>query len=101
MLDAILYKGAETAPFAEAVMTEQAGIAPRSSQTVAIPLRVKLLRPLALLSSSEGFDLSQYCADLDLTVRKGSLKKRIQRERVPLSSLEQLFKSNPTTNEVQ
>lgn len=101
MLDAILYRGTETAPFAEAVMTEQAGIAPRSSQTVAIPLRVKLLRPLALLSSSEGFDLSQYCADLDLTVRKGSLKKRIQRERVPLSSLEQLFKSNPTTNEVQ
>ena len=99
MLEAILYKGTETSRFAEAVMTEQAGIAPKSSQTVAIPLRVKLLRPLALLSDSQGFDLSHYCADLDLTIRKGSLKKRIQRERVPLSSLEHLLTANQTTNE--
>ena len=55
-----------------------------------LPLHVRLLRPLALLSD-QGLDLSQYCADVDLTIRKGSLKKRIQRERVPLAHLEQLL----------
>jgi hypothetical protein len=91
-LNAIVYKGAETARFAQVDMKEPVSIAPRSEQTVDLPLHVTLLRPLALLAgNSDGFDLSQYCADLDLVVRKGSLKKRIQRERVPLKDLEFLL----------
>ena len=67
---------------------------PRSVDTVQIPLNVRLLRPLALLTGDfEGFDLSQFCADVDLTIRKGGLKKRIQKERVPLSALEKLLSS--------
>ena len=89
-LEAIVYKGMETARFAEAVLTESASIPAKTTQTVNLPLHVRLLRPLALLSD-QGLDLSQYCADVDLTIRKGSLKKRIQRERVPLAHLEQLL----------
>ena len=91
-LNAIVYKGAETARFAQVDLLEAVSIAPGSEQTVALPLQVNLLRPLALLSGgSDGFDLSQYCADIDLLVRKGSLKKRIRQERVPLKDLEHLL----------
>ena len=75
-------------------MNGTAAIEPRSVDTVQIPLNVRLLRPLALLTGDfEGFDLSQFCADVDLTIRKGGLKKRIQKERVPLSALEKLLSS--------
>lgn len=91
-LNAIVYTGMETARFAQVDLEEAVSIAPSSEQSVSLPLQVALLRPLALFSSSsDGLDLSQYCADLDLVVRKGSLKKRIQRERVPLKDLEHLL----------
>ena len=57
-----------------------------------------LLRPLALLSGGQdALDLSQYCADVDLTVRKGSLKKTIRKERLPLKQLEHLLGSRQNT----
>lgn len=93
-LQATLYRLNETSRFAEVAMNGTAAIEPRSVDTVQIPLNVRLLRPLALLTGDfEGFDFSQFCADVDLTIRKGGLKKRIQKERVPLSALEKLLSS--------
>ena len=97
-LAATLYRGNETARFADVVMENTASIAPKSAQTVDLPLHVTLLRPLALLSGGQdALDLSQYCADVDLTVRKGSLKKTIRKERLPLKQLEYLLGSRQNT----
>ena len=97
-LHADVFRGAETGRFAEVTLPQSASIAPKSNATVAIPLQVLLLRPLALLSGGEDMlDLAQYVADVDLTVRKGSLKKRIQKERVPLSQLKDLFSNLKVT----
>ena len=99
-LHAYVYRGDETARFAEVTMPETASIAPRSNQTVAIPLEVVLLRPLALLSGGEdALDLAQYVADIEMTVRKGSLKKRIHKERVPLKELKDLLRNLKTETE--
>lgn len=100
-LHADVYRNGENGRFAEVTLPQSASIAPRRNQSVAIPLQVLLLRPLSLLAGGEEMlDLSQYVADLDLTVRKGSLKKRIQRERVPLKDLAQLL-SSPQTPETE
>ena len=97
-LRADVYRGSETSRFAEVTMPESASIAPRSSETVSIPLQELLLRPLALLSGGEdALDLAQYVADIDLTIRKGSLKKRVQKERVPLKDLKDLLGNFKTT----
>lgn len=90
-LDAILYKGIETNPYANLTMRGTASIEPRSDSTVAIPVTVRLLRPLSILAGGFDPDLSKYEADVDLTVRRGSLKKHIKKERVPLVQLTQLF----------
>lgn len=96
-LHADVYRNGENGRFAEVTLPQSASIAPKSNQSVAIPLQVLLLRPLALIAGGEEMlDLSQYVADLDLTVRKGSLKKRIQRERVPLKDLQHLLNSPQT-----
>lgn len=98
-LHADVYRNGENGRFAEVTLPQSASIAPKSNQSVDIPLQVLLLRPLALIAGGEEMlDLSQYVADLDLTVRKGSLKKRIQRERVPLKDLQYLL-SSPQTPE--
>ena len=98
-LHADVYKNGDNGRFAEVTLPQSASIAPRrSNQTISIPLQVLLLRPLSLFAGGEDMlDLSQYVADLDLTVSKGSLKKRIQRERVPLKDLQQLLGSPQTT----
>ena len=96
-LQATLYRLNETSRFAQVEMEGTAAIAPRSETSVKIPLNVKLFRPLALLTGgSTSFDPAQYCADVDLTIRKGGLKKRIRQERVPLTALEQLLASPQT-----
>ena len=100
-LHADVYRNGENGRFAEVTLPQSASIAPRSNQSVDIPLQVLLLRPLSLLAGGEEMlDLSQYVADLDLTVRKGSLKKRIQKERVPLKDLHHLL-SSPQTPETE
>lgn len=99
-LHATLYRENETSRFGEVAMDGTATIEPRSAATVAIPLTLRLLRPLALLAGGlDGFDLSQFCADVDLTVRKGAFRKRIQKERVPLSQLETLLGAANNTNQ--
>jgi len=96
-LNAIVYRNGETSRFAEVTMPQSASIAPRSNQSVDIPLQVNLLRPLSLFAGGEeALDLSRYEADLDLTVRKGSLKKRIQKERVPLKEFTHLLEAFQT-----
>ena len=95
-LEAILYRGTETSPFANLVMQESVSIEPRSEATVALPLQARFTRPLALLGGGFSTDLSAYTADLDLTIRKGSFKKRIQKERVPLDQLGSLLGQTTT-----
>lgn len=90
-LEAILYRGFENSPFANLTMPESVSIEPRSEATVPIPLTARFTRPLALLSGGFSTDLNDYTADIDLTIRKGSLKKRITQERVPLTELTSLF----------
>ncbi len=96
-LEAVLYRGFETSPFADLTMPESVFIEPRSEATVPIPLTARFTRPLALLSGSFSTDLNDYTADIDLTIRKGSLKKRITRERVPLTELTSLFPQDTKT----
>ena len=96
---ATLYRGYETTPYAEATMQGTAAVEPRSEQTVAIPLSVRLARPLALLTEGFSLELSDYVADVDLTIRKGSLKKRIKKERVPLEELGALLGSTSKKQE--
>lgn len=90
-LEAILYRGTETSPFATLVLQESKSIEPKSEATVPLPLKARFTRPLALLGGGLSTDLSAYTADLDLTVRKGSFKKRITQERVPLDQLGSLL----------
>ena len=96
-LDAVLYRGFESNPFADLTMPESVFIEPRSEATVSVPLTARFTRPLALLSGGFSTDLNDYPADIDLTVRKGSLKKRITRERVPLTELQSLFPQDTKT----
>lgn len=93
-LKAILYKGFETSPFANLVMQEPVFIEPRTEATVSLPLDARFTRPLALLGGGFSTDLSAYTADIDLTIRKGSFKKRITKERVPLDELGSLLGQN-------
>ena len=86
-LQAVLYRNNATAPYADVTMQESVLIAPRSEQTVSIPLTVRFTRPLSLLTEGVSTDLSDYVADIDLTIRKGSLKKRIKQEQVPLERI--------------
>lgn len=90
-LDAILYKGVETNPYANLTMRGTASIEPRCDSTVAIPVTVRLLRPLSILAGGFDPDLSKYEADVDLTVRRGSLKKHIKQERMPLDQLTRMI----------
>ena len=98
-LKGILYRGTETSPFADVVMLESVFIEPASEGTVSLPLQARFLRPLALLGGGFSTDLSAYTADIDLTVRKGSLKKRITRERIPLNQLGNLLGQTVKTKE--
>ena len=86
-LQAVLYRIPSTQPYAEATLLESVGIEPRSEQTVSLPLTVRFTRPLAILTEGVSLELSDYVADIDLTIRKGSFKKRIKQERVPLEQL--------------
>lgn len=91
-LQAVLYKGSETGRFAEASMEGTAEIGPGEGQTVSVPMDLRILRPLALLGGSlNGFDLSRYTADIDMTVKKGAFRKKIRKERMPLSQIGQLI----------
>lgn len=96
-LEAILYRGIETSPFANLVLQEAAFIEPKSEATISLPLKARFTRPLALLGGGLSTDLSTYTADLDLTVRKGSYKKRITQERVPLDQLGRLLGNTAKT----
>jgi len=97
-LSAILYRGTETSPFANLDLKESAFIEPKSEATIPLPLLARFTRPLALLGGGFSTDLSTYTADLDLLVRKGSYKKRIIKERVPLDQLGSLLGQTAKTN---
>ena len=86
-LEATLFPANDTAGFAFVSLKETAFIAPKTSETVTIPLGVRLMKPLTLLGGSLNGDLSDYVADIDLVVRKGALKKRIRKERMPLEKI--------------
>ena len=90
-LQATLYKKDAADRFAYVELQEPVTLDPRSDGTVSLPLGVQLLRPLALLSGGIGTDFSDYEADVDMLVRKGGLKKHIQRKRVPLDRFEFLL----------
>jgi hypothetical protein len=90
-LDAILYRGVETSPYADLTMRGTASIEPNSDATVQIPITVRLLRPLSILTGGFDTDLSKYEADVDLDIRRGSFKKHIKQERVPLDQLTRLL----------
>ncbi len=90
-LQATLYKQADTARFAYVELQEPVGIEPRSEGIVSLPLSVRLIRPLALLSGGIGTDFSDYEADIDMLVHKGAFKKHIHQKRVPLDRFEHLL----------
>ena len=86
-LEATIYRGLETEPFAEVTMVEPVSIGPRCETTIPVPLNARFTRPLALLGGGFSTDLADYTADLDLILRKGSFKKRITMQRVPLEQI--------------
>ena len=93
-LEAVLYQGVEVNPFAYLTMRESVSVEPRSEATVSLPLDARFTRPLALLGGGFSTDLADYTADIDLTLRRGSLKKRITKERIPLAELGNLLGQN-------
>ena len=97
-LEATLYKGIETTPYALLSMKDTVFIEPRCEQTLTLPLAVRILRPLSLRSGGFDTDLSKYEADINLTVRKGSFKKTIREERVPLDRIAGLLGSPEKKN---
>lgn len=86
-LEAVLYRGLETEQFAVVSMAEPVSIGPRCETTIPVPLNARFTRPLALLGGGFSTDLADYTADLDLVLRKGSFKKRISMQRVPLDQI--------------
>ena len=103
-MQAIVYKNTDTVRLALVDLQQPVSLDPRTDVTLSLPLGVRILRPLALLSGNLDMDLSQYVADIDLTARKGSFKKRIQKKRIPLDRLEKLLgassqQQNPHENE--
>ena len=91
-LDATLYPVGDFTRFADVTMQDQVSIEPRTDATVRVPLNLRILKPLALLSGGlNGFDPADYCADVDLVVKKGSFKRKIQQERIPLDQLGNLL----------
>jgi hypothetical protein len=75
-------------------MRESVSVEPRSEATVSLPLDARFTSPLALLGGGFSTDLADYTADIDLTLRRGSLKKRITKERIPLAELGNLLGQN-------
>lgn len=96
-LEATLFRGTDTAPYAEVSMLETATIEPAAEQTLSLPLLVTITRPLSLLTGGFDTDLSHYTADIDLTIRRGAFKKNFKQERVPLDQLGQLLGSSDKT----
>lgn len=92
-LTANVFPAGDTVRIATVGLKEKTAIAPKSDETVSLPLDVRLLKPLTLLSGGLSQDLSDYEADIDLTIRKGSLKKTIRKKRVPLEQLAELLGS--------
>ena len=86
-LHATVFPDNDTVRFADVYLKEKAVISPKSDATVSVPLDVRLRRPLALLGGGLSGELSKYEADIDLTIRKGSLKKNIRQKRVPLEKI--------------
>jgi len=90
-LQADVFQIGDSVRFANINLKEEATIQPKSNGRVALPLVVKMKRPLSLLNGSMSDDLSNYEADIDLTIRRGALKKNIQKSRVPLSQIIELL----------
>ena len=90
-LRATIFPNNDTVRFADVYLKDKAVIPPKSDATVTVPLDVRLRRPLALLGGGLNGELSKYEADIDLTIRKGSIKKNIRQNRVPLEKIADLL----------
>ena len=86
-----VFPAGDTVRYAVLNLKEPATVLPKSSGNVEIPLGVRLLRPLSLLGSFLSEDLKKYEADVDLTIRKGAMKKTIRKSRVPLDRILELL----------
>lgn len=94
-LHADIFPAGDTIRFAGIDLKESTSIQPWSDGKVAFPLDVKIKRPLSMLGGFMSEDQqSQYEADLDMTVRKGAMKKNIRKSRVPLGKLLELLGKN-------
>lgn len=90
-LRATVFPTNDTVRYADIYLKDKAVIAPKSDETISIPLDVRLRRPLALLGGGLSGELSKYEADVDLTIRKGSMKKTFHKKRVRLEQLADLL----------
>ena len=97
-LTATLYKLKDGMRFADVVISEPVSVGPMTSEKVIIPLQLTLANPLALLIGGIDQDMSNYTADVDMTVRKGAFKKKIHEERIPLKELLDKVKNKPITD---
>ena len=93
-MHADLFTAGDTVRYADVNLKEAAIIPPKSNGKIAIPLAMTIKRPLSLLGGALTDDLSQYEADVDLTIRKGSIKKNIHKSRVPLNRILELLGKN-------
>lgn len=94
---AVIYLGDSEKPFADVTANGTADINPNSRQKVSLPLSLNLRRPMALLGGDiEDSDLENGYADIDLTISKGGMKKRIKKEHVPLKDLRTLLENHKT-----
>lgn len=93
MHSTVMHKGAK---FADIDTKEMHTINKRCDTTIAIPLDIKILDPLQLLSigiNYQSWNWEDFSADIKMTVKSGSLKRTIRRNNVPLSELAKLIKN--------
>ena len=102
-MEAIVYRGEETASLADVTSTGTAVIKARSDSTITLPLTVRITRPLALLAGGlNEADLSQCFSDVDFTIRRGWFKKHVRRKHFPLQEFSKMLSTQKSkTNEMQ
>lgn len=95
-MHADIFPAGDTIRFAGIDLKKSTSIQPHSSGNVSFPLDVKIKRPLSMLGgfTSDEEEKTKYEADLDMTIRKGSMKKKIRKSRVPLGKILEMLGRN-------
>lgn len=90
----ILYKNGGP-QFADFTLAQTATVEKNSCASVSVPLKASFSNPMAILSSGilsgKKIDENDFTIDMDLSVKAGTLSRKIQKSGVPLSQLKNML----------